>query len=132
MGPACYASTSRSRTRSLRRSRGRSSSKHSTTGNSPCCIKTRPRTERPAVSSSSSTAAKDREPPPRSAAALPPLNGRHGMRPHDPSAVPIRPVSLLPVDAVVFDMDGLLLDTEPLYRAAFIEAAHVLGFGVCD
>jgi HAD superfamily hydrolase (TIGR01509 family) len=29
-------------------------------------------------------------------------------------------------------MDGLLLDTEPLYRAAFIEAAHVLGFDVCD
>ena len=31
------------------------------------------------------------------------------------------------VDAVVFDMDGLLLDTEIVYRAAMIEAGNVFG-----
>jgi len=31
------------------------------------------------------------------------------------------------VDAVVFDMDGLLLDTETVYRAAMIEAGSVFG-----
>jgi HAD superfamily hydrolase (TIGR01509 family) len=31
------------------------------------------------------------------------------------------------VEGVVFDMDGLLLDTEIVYRAAMIEAGHVFG-----
>lgn len=31
------------------------------------------------------------------------------------------------IDAVVFDMDGLLLDTETVYRAAMIEAGTVFG-----
>ena len=29
-------------------------------------------------------------------------------------------------------MDGLLLDTEPLYRAAFLETAQAMGFAVGD
>ncbi|AZS20928.1 MULTISPECIES: HAD family phosphatase [unclassified Caulobacter] len=33
------------------------------------------------------------------------------------------------VEAVVFDMDGLLLDTEIVYRAAMIEAGQVFGIG---
>jgi HAD superfamily hydrolase (TIGR01509 family) len=37
-----------------------------------------------------------------------------------------------PVSAVVLDMDGLLLDTEPLYRTAFVETAQALGFPVGD
>lgn len=33
------------------------------------------------------------------------------------------------VEGVVFDMDGLLLDTEIVYRAAMIEAGQVFGIG---
>ena len=33
-----------------------------------------------------------------------------------------------PYDAVVFDLDGTLVDTETLYRQAFMEAAASLGF----
>jgi HAD superfamily hydrolase (TIGR01509 family) len=48
------------------------------------------------------------------------------------NAVPIRRSLPSPVGAVVFDMDGLLLDTEPLYRAAFLETALGFGFPVSD
>jgi HAD superfamily hydrolase (TIGR01509 family) len=37
-----------------------------------------------------------------------------------------------PVEAVILDMDGLLLDTEPVYRNAFIAAAASLGFKLCE
>jgi beta-phosphoglucomutase-like phosphatase (HAD superfamily) len=36
------------------------------------------------------------------------------------------------VRAVVFDMDGLLLDTEPFYKAAWQGAAADLGFVLDD
>ncbi|HEX4171437.1 MAG TPA: HAD family hydrolase, partial [Acetobacteraceae bacterium] len=32
--------------------------------------------------------------------------------------------------AVVFDLDGTLIDTEPFYRAAFHAAARIFGIGV--
>jgi HAD superfamily hydrolase (TIGR01509 family) len=35
-----------------------------------------------------------------------------------------------PLDAVIFDMDGLLLDTERLYRSAFFGACEELGHAV--
>jgi len=38
------------------------------------------------------------------------------------------PVFPAPVDAVILDMDGLLLDTERVYRKAFIVAAASFGF----
>ena len=36
------------------------------------------------------------------------------------------------LDGVVFDMDGLLLDTEPLYQAAWREATGELGYTLSD
>jgi beta-phosphoglucomutase-like phosphatase (HAD superfamily) len=36
------------------------------------------------------------------------------------------------IEAVVLDMDGLMLDTEPLYKAAWQEAASVLGYELDD
>ncbi len=36
----------------------------------------------------------------------------------------------LTIEAVVFDMDGTLLDTESVYRAAFLEAAASLGLAI--
>src|SRR6185312_1486981 len=35
-----------------------------------------------------------------------------------------------PLEAVVFDMDGLLFDTEALYQRAFVEAANLGGYDV--
>jgi HAD superfamily hydrolase (TIGR01509 family) len=34
--------------------------------------------------------------------------------------------------AVLFDLDGLMLDSEPVYRAAWQEAARDLGYGISD
>ena len=36
------------------------------------------------------------------------------------------------IEAVVFDMDGLMLDTEPLYRAACQQAAKEFGYTLSD
>ncbi len=36
------------------------------------------------------------------------------------------------IEAVIFDMDGLMLDTEPLYRAAWQRAANELGYTLSD
>jgi len=36
------------------------------------------------------------------------------------------------IEAVVLDMDGLMLDTEPLYKAAWQEAAAELGYALDD
>ena len=35
-------------------------------------------------------------------------------------------------DAVVFDMDGILIDSEPLFRRAAQQAAQDLGYTVSD
>ena len=37
-----------------------------------------------------------------------------------------------PLEAVIFDMDGLLLDTERLYRTAIFGACARLGFQITD
>ena len=36
------------------------------------------------------------------------------------------------IKAVIFDMDGLMLDTEPLYRAAWQQAATETGYNLSD
>src|SRR5580704_10702163 len=36
------------------------------------------------------------------------------------------------IEAVIFDMDGLMLDTEPLYRAACQQAAAEFGYTLSD
>ena len=36
------------------------------------------------------------------------------------------------IKAVIFDMDGLMLDTEPLYRAAWQQAAAEFGYALSD
>jgi HAD superfamily hydrolase (TIGR01509 family) len=45
---------------------------------------------------------------------------------------PIAPAPRLPfpIAAVIFDLDGTLLDTEALYRDAFMQAAHSLGLTI--
>lgn len=42
------------------------------------------------------------------------------------------PQSPLPFDAVVFDMDGLMLDTEPLYKTAWLRAAESCGHPISE
>ncbi|MBN1671481.1 MAG: HAD family phosphatase [Kiritimatiellae bacterium] len=41
-------------------------------------------------------------------------------------------MNLPPVQAVIFDMDGLTLDTEPIYRASWLQAARELGYDLRD
>ena len=41
-------------------------------------------------------------------------------------------MSLREMRAVLFDLDGLILDSEPVYRAAWQEAARELGFNLTD
>jgi beta-phosphoglucomutase-like phosphatase (HAD superfamily) len=36
------------------------------------------------------------------------------------------------LDAVIFDMDGLMLDTEPIYKASWQDACRELGFDLTD
>jgi HAD superfamily hydrolase (TIGR01509 family) len=38
----------------------------------------------------------------------------------------------MPIDAVIFDMDGLILDTEPLYRRVWQAAAGECGYRLSD
>ena len=49
-----------------------------------------------------------------------------------PSRENLMPQHLEPFSAVVFDMDGVLLDTEPLYRDAMRAACRDLGFELSD
>src|ERR1051326_5955906 len=41
-------------------------------------------------------------------------------------------VTSLRVGAIIFDMDGLMLDTEPLYKLAWQAAAEHLGYPIDD
>ncbi len=47
----------------------------------------------------------------------------------DPTIAPM-PRLPLPVEAVIFDLDGTLLDTEALYRDAFMQAAGTLDLSI--
>jgi HAD superfamily hydrolase (TIGR01509 family) len=38
----------------------------------------------------------------------------------------------MPIRAVIFDMDGLMLDTEPIYKSAWQRAAIECGFSISD
>src|ERR1700730_12191590 len=38
----------------------------------------------------------------------------------------------MPIEAIIFDMDGLMLDTEPLYRIAWKRASAECGFELTD
>jgi HAD superfamily hydrolase (TIGR01509 family) len=42
------------------------------------------------------------------------------------------PVQAVIFDVVIFDMDGLMLDTEPLYRQAWQQAAAACGYSLSD
>jgi HAD superfamily hydrolase (TIGR01509 family) len=41
-------------------------------------------------------------------------------------------LSRMSIDAVIFDMDGLMMDTEPCYRAAWQRAARGFGYEISD
>ncbi|MCP4257779.1 MAG: HAD family phosphatase [Planctomycetes bacterium] len=41
-------------------------------------------------------------------------------------------MDLVKIEAVIFDLDGLLLDTEPIYRMAWQKAAKELGYTISD
>lgn len=38
----------------------------------------------------------------------------------------------MPIDAVIFDMDGLMLDTEPGYKVAWQRAAIECGYPISE
>ncbi|MCD6339399.1 MAG: HAD family phosphatase [Verrucomicrobia bacterium] len=46
---------------------------------------------------------------------------------HDPALPGVDPALLERIEAVIFDMDGVLVDSEPLHRAAFLDVFAELG-----
>jgi HAD superfamily hydrolase (TIGR01509 family) len=46
--------------------------------------------------------------------------------------MPMNSPILTPVQAAIFDMDGLVLDTEPIYRTAWQQTATEMGFHLSD